>query len=62
MELDKFKNMSEDLTTHKVMLEAELKVGKEFIVKQERAYESLMELKDQKDQKINELEGKIMEH
>ena len=43
------------------MLEAELKVSKEFIVKQERMYESLEQLKDQKDQKIDELRGKITE-
>ena len=43
------------------MLEAELKVSKEFIVKQERMYESLEQLKDQKDQKIDELHGKITE-
>ena len=43
------------------MLEAELKVSKEFIVKQERMYESLEQLKDQKDLKIDELRGKITE-
>ena len=58
---EKYKNLSEELTTKTVMLEAELKVSKEFIVKQERMYESLEQLKDQKDQKIDELRGKITE-
>ena len=43
------------------MQEAELTVGKEFIVKQEQAYEILEGIKEQKDKTIDELKGKIME-
>ena len=43
------------------MQEAELTVGKEFIVKQEGNYEILEGIKNQKDKAIDELKGKIIE-